>query len=313
MIFLSGSTFFGGEIMSVPCTPTNLNNITKVEISNTIVDDFYVTKNMDTKKIEENTIPSEWDWDTIMHAPFDDDTFAGNVNWHLEELSGFVIKVKPEEQYRWITCYVKKVYNYEDLYAIGRYLAATTGNWDVALVPITKGNKEGTYVQTSVDVNVNKLVLIDVDGVHSTFLTDGSLSMQSVMPNQAVDTLHNKYPYIIRNTVANYETVNVTATFLPNNEECIVDDMDTRYFARWNRELKAWIMNGRTKILKSEDGDMWLGYITTPVSDQPYDNGVTEYRKLSFGLTETGHPLKEKDLFEAGLIDSSVTSDWWSD
>lgn len=312
MLFLSESTLLGGEILSVPCTPTNIDHISKVEISNAVIDDFYVTKNTDTQKIIDNEIPYEWDWDTIMHAPFDNDTYAGNVNWHLDELYGFLIKVKPEEQYRWITCYVKKVSSYEDLYAIGRYLAATTGFWDVALVPITKGNKEGDYIQTKVDVNVDKLVLIDNQAVHSTFLTDGSLSMQSVMPNQAVDTLHNKYPYIVRNTVANYETVNVTATFLPNDEECIVDQ-DTRYFARWNRELKAWIMNGRTKLLKSEDGDMWLGYITTPVSDQPYDNGVTEYRKLSFGLTETGHPLSEKDLFESGLIDESVTSDWWSD
>jgi len=312
MIFLSGSTFLGGDILTLPCTPTNIDNIIKVEIYNAKVDDFYVTKNTELLSVENNEIPDVWDFDTIMMAQFNNDTSAGNVNWHLNELSHIVIKVKPQDDRKWITSHVKPVSTYEDLVIVGKYLAATTGVWDVALIPVTSGTIEGTYIQTKVDVEVNRLVLIDADAIHSTFLTDGSLSMQSVMPSQAVDTIHKKFPYIIRNTRANYEDVTITATFLPNDEDCIELNKDIKGMARWNRELKAWIMNGKTKLLKSEDGDMWLGYITTPVSDQPYEDGVTELRRLSFGLTETGLPNIEKDLFDAKLLDQSVTSDWWA-
>ena len=206
MIFMSynsascGSTFLGADVFTLPCTPTDVNHINKVELYNARFDDLYVSNDINDEAIEENSIPDNWDFQTIMKAQFDGDTSAGNVNWHLDELSHIIIKVKPQDDYKWITCHVKAVNGYDDLVIVGRYLAATTGVWDVALVPITSGTIEGTYVQTKVNVDVNKLVLIDEDNIHSTFLIDGSVSIQSVMPNQAVDTLHNKFPYIIRNT-----------------------------------------------------------------------------------------------------------------
>lgn len=319
MIFISGSTFLGGDELTIPCTPTNIYRISDVELSGTMVDTLYVcnySDDDDISMIENNEIPITWNHKTIMYAEYDNDTSAGNVNWHLKDLSHIIIKIKPQDEYKWITTHVKKIENYDDLVIVGRFLAATTGTYDVSLVPISSGTIEGTYIIVSVDISVTKLVLIDSDGIHSTFLTDGSLSTQSVMPNQAVNTIHNKFPYIVRNTRANYETVNVSATFLPNNDDECVEITPThekiKYPSKWNRELKAWIMNGKTKLLKNVDGDMWLGYITTPVSDEPYENNVYEYRKLSFGLTETGLPNKEKDLYDAGLLDSSVTNEWWS-
>lgn len=314
MIFLSESTFLGGDILTVVCTPTNVDNINKVELYNAEFDALWVSKDLDYD-FSENVIPETWDKNTIMLATFEDnDTSAGNVNWHMKDLSHIIIKIRNQEDHDWITSHVKKVNELDDLFISGKFLAATTGTWDVALLPISTDGLEGTYVTTVVDVEVNKLVILDSQAIHSTFLTDGDLATQSVMPSQAVNTLHNKFPFIVRNTVANYETVTITATFLPDGEECVEYDPNEKikYVGRWNREIKGWIMNGRTKLLKSEYGDMWLGYITTPVSDAPYEQGVYEYRKLSFGLTETGLPNREKDLYDSGLLDKSVTSDWWA-
>ena len=313
MIFLSGSTFLGGDVFTLPCTPTNIDHINKVEIYNARVDDFYVTHDTDATVVESNKIPESWDFYTVMLTQFNNDTSAGNVNWHLDDLEYIIIKVKPEDRYKWITSHIKPVKSFEDLSIVGKYLAAINGSWDVALVPITSGMLEGLYTQTKVDVEVGRLVLMDADGIHGTFLIDGDLSIQSVMPNQAVNTIHNKFPYIIRNTRANYETVDVTCTFLPGEDDCMKLGEDVKAQTKWNRELKGWLMNGKTKLLKSPDGDMWLGYITTPVSDQPYDSGVSELRKYSFGLTETGLADNEEDLFDAGILDQSVTSAWWAD
>lgn len=313
MIFLSGSTFLGGDVFTLPCTPTNIDHINKVEIYNARVDEFYVTHDTDEYMIEQNKIPDTWDFYTVMSASFNNDTTAGNVSWHLDDLEYIIIKVKPSDGYKWITSHIKPVKTYQDLSIVGKYLAAINGTWDVALVPITSGMMEGLYTQTKVDVEVGRLVIMDADAIHGTFLMDSDVSIQSVMPSQAVNTLHNKFPYIIRNTRANYETVDVTCTFLPNDEDCLNQSSDVKAQAKWSKELKGWLMNGKTKLLKTPDGDMWLGYITTPVSDQPYDQGVGELRKYSFGLTETGLPDKEEDLFDAGILDQSVTSVWWAD
>lgn len=315
MIFLSGSTFLGGDELTVACTPTNVNNINKVELYNAMFDTFWATKDVDYD-FSNNEIPETWDNNTIMLALFEnDDTSAGNVNWHMKDLKGIVIKIKNQEDFEWITSHTKRVNSLDDLFIAGRFLAATTGTWDVALFPVSTDRIEGTYITTTVDVEVTKLVILDSEAIHSTILIDGDLATQSVMPSQAVNVLHQKFPYIVRNTVANYETVTVTATFIPEGEECIEYNPNDKIKAtgRWNREIKGWIMNGRTKLLKNVDGDMWLGYITTPVSDSPYEQGVYEYRKLSFGLTETGLPNKEHDLLNSGLLDKSVTVDWLDD
>jgi len=315
MIFLSynsstvGSTFLGGDIFTLPCAPTNIDHITSVELSNAEFDELYVTYNVDSSGLETNEIPDSWDFDTIMLAHYNSDHSAGNVNWHLKELSNLLIKVKPQNESTWIISHVKNIEDYDDLVIIGKFLAAMTGVWNVALVPVTSG-LEGTYIKLAVNVEVNRLVLLDSDNIHNTFLVDSAVSTQSVMPNEAVNTIHNKFPYIVRNTRANYETVDVTCTFLPDDITCFNSDTEIKAAAKWNRELKAWIMNGKTKILKSPEGDMWLGYITTPVSDSPYDDGVQELRKLSFGLTETGLPNITKDLYEARLLDVSVTDEW---
>lgn len=315
MIFLSynsssvGSTFLGADVFTLPCTPTNIEHITKVELTGAQIDELYATTNIDEPGIETNEIPESWDFNTLMLAHYNDDHSAGNVNWHLKDLSNLLIKVKPQDESAWIVSHVKKIETYDDLVIIGKFLAAMSGFWNVALVPVMSG-LEGTYIKLLVNVDVNRLVLLDMDNVHSTFLVDSAVSMQSVMPNNAVNTIHNKFPYIIRNTRANYETVDVTCTFLPNDVSCFNTETEVKAAARWNRELKAWIMNGKTKILKSPEGDMWLGYITTPVSDVPYDDGVQELRKLSFGLTETGLPNVTKDLYEARLLDVSVTDEW---
>ena len=316
MIFLSynsstvGSTFLGADVFTLPCTPTNIDNIVNVELYNAQYDEFYVTSDIDDTGVDTNIIPDSWDFNTIMLAHFNNDHSAGNVNWHMKDLTHLLIKVKPQDESNWIVSHVKEVNNYDDLVIIGKFLAAMSGAWNVALVPVSSGSIEGTYVKLLVNVDVNKLVLIDSDNVHSTFLIDGSVSMQSVMPNAPVNTIHNKFPYIVRNTRANYEQVTVTCTFLPNDINCLNSETELKAAARWNRELKAWIMNGKTKILKSPEGDMWLGYITDPVSDEPYDDGVQELRRLTFGLTETGLPNKTKDLFEARLLDVSVTDEW---
>ncbi len=67
MIFLGD--FLCGSVMSIPCTPTDINNITKVELSDGWYDDLRITNNV-TEELS-SKVNQEWDWDTIFHAKFD--------------------------------------------------------------------------------------------------------------------------------------------------------------------------------------------------------------------------------------------------
>ena len=69
-----------------------------------------------------------------------------------------------------------------------------------------------------------------------------------------------------------------------------------------------FLRNGKAKILKSEDGRCFLGYVTTP----PTDTADSNYRnrKISFSITEIGNIENEQDLYDCGFSD--VTQEWWN-
>ena len=108
--------FFGdflcGNEMSIPCTPTDIDNITKVELSDACYDDLRITKNIEEELF--STVNQDWDWDTILHAKFDSTTSAGNVIWTYDTVSHLLIKRKKVDTFKWITLEAHEISSIED-------------------------------------------------------------------------------------------------------------------------------------------------------------------------------------------------------
>ncbi|WWR16815.1 hypothetical protein V1224_05115 [Lachnospiraceae bacterium JLR.KK008] len=305
MIFLG--SMFCADIMSVPCTPTDMNNIVKADLSDGEYDDLRVSQNVtDELKV---TIPQEWDWDTILHAKFNGNTCAGNVNWRLDTVSHLIIKRKKAGDFKWITLETHKVETIADFNIKNIDITARPDYaYQYAAVPIING-REGFYFTCNVEVKSNSLMIADQDEVWNTNLSDNYLDNTSIVPQQTVTTMYDKYPTIVRNTEANYEEITVNAQFFPtadNGCEYILDDDQRRI--NYNNAAKLFLRNGKPKILKSVDGNLWLVYVTTP----PSDTAVDDYRnrKITFTCTEVGDPERERDLYDAGFI--TATEEWWN-
>lgn len=304
--------FFGSllsaDIMSAPCTPTDADDITKIELSDAMYDDLRATKNTDEQLSAEAN--PDWDWDTVLHAKFDDDLSAGNINWNLEDVSHLIIKRKRLDEFKWTTIKVQKVNNVKDFNTRGIDItAAPQQTYQYAAVPIIR-NFEGFYSIRDVEVKSDSILIADKDGIWSTRLTDNYLDNTSVMPQQTITTMYDRYPTIIRNSAANYEEITVNAQFVPYKDDgCSANLDDDQARVNYNNNAKMFLRNGNTKILKSIDGNMWLVYVTTP----PTDTAENHYknRKISFTCTEIGNPDSEEDLYNAGLI-PTVTQEWWS-
>ena len=305
MIFLG--SMLCADIMSVTCTPTDINNITRIELSNGEYDDLRVTKNItDELKV---TIPQEWDFDTIFHAKFNGHTGAGNVNWTFDAVSHLIVKRKKIGEFKWITLEVHKVQTVKDFNLKNIDITATPNcEYQYAVVPIINGI-EGFYFTANVEVKTHTLLIADREEIWNTYLSDNFLDNTSIVPQQTITTMYDKYPTVVRNTDANYEEIIVNAQFYPMDEEgceIILDDDQKRI--NYNKNAKLFLRNGNTKILKSIDGNIWLVYITTP----PSDTAVDDYRnrKITFTCTEVGDPESEKNLYDAGLI--TATEEWWN-
>ena len=303
--------FFGdllsGNVMSVPCTPTDIDNITKVELSNGWYDDLRISNNVTEELSSE--VNQDWDWNTILHAKFDDSVGAGNVLWTFDEVSYLLVKRKKVDDFKWITLEVHKIETVEDFNIRNIDKTAKPNyQYQYAAVPIKNG-VEDFYSTCDVEVKSNCLVIIDRDEIWCTNLTDNYLDSTSVTPNTVVETMYDTYPTIVRNTNANYETISVNASFYPSDENgcaIIIDDDAKRI--DYSDKAKMFLRNGKAKILKSEDGRCFLGYVTTP----PTDTADSNYRnrKISFSITEVGNIEDEQDLYDNGFTD--VTQEWWN-
>lgn len=309
MIFLE--SFFSGEVDSVACTPTTIEPITHVKLENAWFNDIRITTDLEEEISSD--VYDKWNYDTKMHAKFDGDTYAGNVKWDIERVSYLLIKRKKTNDFKWTTIDYKDVQLAEDVseYNLeGRDITAVPGyEYQYAVVAIVD-NVENEYSIEKVDVACHGIVIADATALYHTYLTDMNLDNTSVTPNSVVETMYDRYPTIVRNTLANYEQVTVNAEFMPyeDAEECDIDYSDDALRTKFNKEAKLFLRNGYTKILKSSDGQIWLGYVTTPPSDTA--DQIYYTRKITFTLTETGESDSEKYLYKAGIID--VPENFWS-
>lgn len=306
MIFL-GCTFFCADSMSVPCTPTDVSNINYIELSNGEYDDLYMTK--DTSYELTDQCQGKWDFDTILYAKFDGNGLAGNVDWSLDTVSNLLIKKRKIGDFKWLTLQNKQISSIQDSNIYGTDFTCGKSEYEYAVVPVLNGI-EGNY--STAKVKCDKffcLLIADDEEVWTTMFTDGQSTIASNVPSSAVVTMYGKYPTIVRNTNANYETVDITASFfILDKETCMWVQDDDNKMVDYVNKCKAFLNNGKTKFVRNVDGNMWLGYVTTPPTDTA--DGHYLNRKISFGITEVGNPESEEDLYNAGLID--VTEEWWN-
>lgn len=301
--------FFCGNVMSATCTPTDIDNITRVELSDGWYDDLRITKNV-TEELS-SSVKQDWDWDTILHAKFDDTTSAGNVLWTFDSVSHLLIKRKKINEFKWITLEVHKIEKIEDFNIRNTDVTAIPNiEYQYAAVPIENG-VEGFYSIDNVMVKSECLVIVDRDELWCTNITDNYLDNTSVVPNSVVQTMYEKYPTVIRNSAANYEEITVNAQFFPTSEDgCDIEWEDDAKRIEYNNKAKMFLRNENAKILKSIDGNCWGVYVTTPPSDTATDD--YKNRKLSFTCTEIFNIEDEESLWENGLINESASEEWWN-
>lgn len=313
MIFLG--TILGADPLSIPLTPTAKVNNTKVIIKNGIFDSLYITKDINMPMI--NSKPTSWTFDTILYAEFDNTTMAGNLLVTIDAITHLIIKRRRTDQFKWITLATREIIHdpdmsYEEKVAQmemhGSDRTAAIGySYEYAAVPVLNGI-ESEYSTGTVYTDCQGIVILDDTEIWVTSLVEDNFSTTAVVPNSVVETMWDKYPTIVRNTNANYETITVTGSFMKGFENCEENWNDEVGNMAYSRAAYDFLRNGRPKILKATDGRLWLVYVTTPPTDSWDSN--SEMRKITFTCTEIGDATLEEDLFDANLI--TATEEWWN-
>lgn len=306
-MFILGSTFLGVDFSFSP-TPTDIQDINHLELSNGVFKNLYASKNTDISI--DDYIPLSWDINTIILANkyTSGNINAGSVSYSLSNISSLLIKRRKVGDFDWVTIYCKETNTEDDLLINGiDYTNSSDVEYEYAVTPVINYT-EGEYSTTTVYSVFDGIYLIDNEDMYGTELNTGYIDTTRNKPCSIQVLPNYKYPryYSFGNT--NYDTGSAQglfAEFDPQTCEFLFDDA---HLSSYQSKVIDFLTNGKPKLLKNYDGRSWL----VVVSDNPTNTaeGYYQNRNITFNWTQIGEADSEKDLYECGIID--VPSTYWS-
>ena len=300
------------DTLSTTLSPSGIDGINSITVGQAYIDDLYIT--LDTNYNPTTTIPSYWDGNTKFHAKYDVNLSAGNVDFDLNKLLGsnLLIRRRIKDTFNWITLEAYDIESIDDLDDISfvDYTAAPNTEYEYALVPIIDNN-EWSYYTATITPETERLVIVDSDALWATIITDGFANSQRNSAPGVIEPINSKYPVIVHNGMANYDTVSITAGWFPSEEDDCTLQIGPEYdgwVAKYAKRFMDFLTNKQIKMLKNVDGRMWLCYVTT----LPANNARDVYwdREITFGVTEIADVEDERVLYDAGLINAPER--WWN-
>lgn len=303
MLFLGTTFFSGAHTMEPPAT--NISPITEISLTNGTFDHLYVGKNVNEEVVVTN---NEWTEDTLLSAPFDENLDAGNSGFSLRNTDTVIIKRREKGTVDWITIFVKPIKYIEDFKFIffDRY---AKGNTDYEYILCSTCNGiENSYVIKEVYSQFHGFFVVDSNNSYGTFFNVDGGDTQRNAAGEVVPLLNNKYAKVVRNNSTSYDTGTASGVFIKTNR--IGEDscsMDLPGSNKFRSDIMDFLMNGRPKILKWDDGRIWLISVTGSPTDSRVDHELV--REISFQFAEIGDCNDQRTLYLNGL--STVESKWW--
>lgn len=295
--------FIGYSVLSGPdclnTSPSMVDNIKSTQIQNGIFDHLNISKV--AMMTESTTIPTEWNYDTIIDVDFNGNLNGGNVDFLVEQISSIKIKRREKGTFNWITLESIPINTAEDLtFTFIDRLNAYGKDYEYAFVPVLE-DIEGNYIINSIFSEFNGVFIGDFDNIYK-FLYDVDYGTNA--RNQQIGTftpLGRKYPVIVANGLLSYETGSVTASIL-NDDFDKTGKIDSVAIIEKQKAIKDFLTNKKAKLLKDWQGNVWLCAIVN-APQMTYKSGSSmAIPVLSFDWAEIGDPDNQQDLYNSGLV-----------
>lgn len=294
-----GYNFFG-DVDALDSAPSSIDNIKSTTISNAIFDHVNVTKN--TNIPFSTVIPTEWDYDTVLDADFNENINAGNVDFLINSISAVKIKRRVKGSFDWLTLKTIPVSKVEDLnFVFNDFLNSYGVDYEYALVPVIN-DIEGNYLINSVHSVFNGVFIGDAE---QTFKFLYNVEYGTNSRNQQIGTfepLGKKYPVIIGNGLLSYESGSVSATILNDDYEQ-TGKVDSLAIVKKKTVIKDFLTNKKAKILKDWAGNMWLCMVTDNIQVSYKSGSGLKIPQVQFNWVQIGDAESQNDLYTNGVID----------
>lgn len=282
---------FCGDETSLTPTCTNIQSVTKLTLTNGIYDELYGSINTDLYI----TRSLGWDFDTQFYAKFQNNLYAGNVEYASDIVSSMRIKRRKNGDYKWLVLKDIPIYTNDDFAFeyIDRYAQGDT-KYEYALVPVMSGI-EGNINKNSIVSEFRDYFILDKDIIYP-IIANTKLSIQLNKSASIVETLGRKYPFVISNGNAQYTTGSLQFALLSIDCNTSSSTSLNNYLIQFNE----WIMNGKPKILKDWTGQIYMINITNSV---PIDCSVYQLPSYEIQFTEIGSVFDQDSMYDNNFTD----------
>lgn len=296
--FLGYNFFSDGDALN--SAPSNVDNITSAKLSNAIFDHFNVTTNISTPVT--TTIPTAWDYDTVLDASFNGNLDAGNVDFLIEQISAIKIKRRVQGEFNWLTLQTIPINTVEDLtFVFNDLLNKNNVTYEYALVPVIE-DVEGDYLINSILSQFNGVFIGDAETIYK-FLYE--VEYGSNQRNQQVgifQVLGQQFPVFVANGELSYESGSVTATILNDDFEQ-TGVIDRTAITQQKDAIKDFLTNKKAKILKDWNSNEWLCIVNSNIGVTYKSSFGMGIPSITFEWTEIGKADNQQDLYNNGILD----------
>lgn len=286
--------------------PVFLSALDNVRLENAIFDEIKI----DGEISDDFDVDDEWNENTKLMAHFKGNLYAGNASLGVENTSNLIIKRREYGERDWFNMFNIPVVDSSsfDFHLIDRYAAADVV-YQYAIVPIIDG-LEGEYnigisEETGNDYiscSFEGIIILDKNIEFSSYL-DVSLDTQKNQTISQLIPLNSRFPFIIKNSINNYYSGDVSATFSKLTNCKLYEEGNREY----RENLLDFLVNENVKVIKYYDGRTFMVDITSSPTDT--DNEHPDKHTISFSFTEVGDMLSNKDMYINGFLD--ITEEWW--
>lgn len=287
--------FTCGSSEAISSTPTNIQDITYISISNGVYDELFGSDKAD---IEMSSSSKIWDYDTRFYAKFQGNLLAGNVDYVASMVSAVRIKRRKNDDHKWFTLAEIPIKTNEDfIFEIRDRYAQGSQDYYYAMIPVIE-QIEGNINKNSITSKFSNYFILDKD-ISYQIIFNTSLSVELNKNVSVVNTLGKKYPFVISNGISKYKTGTLQFS-LAQIVDCDIGWNNGYNGYNYRTQFEEWIMNGQPKILKDWTGQIFMVKITSSI---PIEYTHYDLPSYQIQFTEIGDSNSENDMYYNNFID----------
>lgn len=292
MLFLGSSALGTDYIKS-----TYEDMINFIRLSNMIINDIYVTTDANHNNSYESLA---WDMNTVFWCMFQNNLLAGNIMIPISSISSIRIKVREYGTSLWTTIYEYDITTEEDFNFAQTYyfLKGNKTKYEIAIVPVLNGI-ESNYITNTVISDFDGCYMCTKSQQYHAFI-NLSLEVTTNHNKEFITTLGRAKPFAISNGLASYDTISMSASFIP----MLGCQFDIDNAAKYRKEINKFLTDKQVILLKDDKGSRWLVSVDNSIPQTT--SGHPDNIIYDINFTEVGDCDSTTDLYINGLSDIDI-------